>query len=117
VGTTTFLVTSLHGVEAIFWANAFRLLGALPDFKSALLYSLNAITSFGHTTLTLEPKWQLMGALEALNGWLLFGLTTAFLFSIIEKAWSVRRGGEEPGIDQTRVPANRAVPVEKKWCA
>ena len=58
-----------------------------------------------------------MGALEALNGWLLFGLTTAFLFSIMEKVWSLRRGGEEPGIDQTRVPANRDIPVEKKWRA
>ena len=99
VGTTTLLATCLHGIEAIIWAKAFRLLSALPDFKSALLYSLNAITSYGHTTLTLEPKWQLMGALEALNGWLLFGLTTAFLFAIIEKAW---RGAEGPGLDQKR---------------
>jgi hypothetical protein len=29
-----------------------------------------------------------MGALEALNGWILFGLTTAFLFSVMQKAWS-----------------------------
>jgi hypothetical protein len=35
--------------------------------------------------LTLREEWQLMGAMEALNGWLLFGLTTAFLFGIIEK--------------------------------
>jgi hypothetical protein len=28
-----------------------------------------------------------MGAMEALNGWLLFGLTTAFLFGVIEKIW------------------------------
>jgi hypothetical protein len=102
VGTTILLATSLHGIEAIIWAKAFRLLGAVPDLKSALLYSLNAITSYGHTTLTLEPKWELMGALEALNGWLLFGLTTAFLFSIIEKAWSLRNGAKKTGVDQTR---------------
>jgi len=87
VGTATLLATCLHGIEAICWAKAFQFVGALPNFKSANLYSLNAITSYGHTTLTLEPKWQLMGALEALNGWLLFGLTTAFLFTIIEKVW------------------------------
>jgi hypothetical protein len=29
-----------------------------------------------------------MGAIEALNGWLLFGLTAAFLFVIVEKVWS-----------------------------
>ena len=102
VGTTTLLVTFLHGIEAILWAKAFRLLGALPDRQSAILYSLNAITSYGHTTLTLERQWQLLGALEALNGWLLFGLTTAFLFSIIEKAWSFRAGAEKTAEDQTR---------------
>lgn len=94
VATTTLLATCLHGIEAIIWAKAFRLLGAAPDLKSAILYSLNAITSYGHTTLTLDAKWQLMGSLEALNGWLLFGLTAAFLFSIVQKVWSLGRGGE-----------------------
>lgn len=100
VGATTLLATCLHGIEAVIWAEAFRLLGAVTDLKSATLYSLNAITSYGHTTLTLEPKWQLMGALEALNGWLLFGLTAAFLFSIIEKVWSLGRGGERTVVDE-----------------
>jgi len=59
----------------------------MPDFKTAMLYSLNAITSYGHESLFLEPHWQLMGAIEALNGCLLFGLTTAFLFGIIQKIW------------------------------
>ncbi len=87
MGATTLLATSLHAMEAGIWAAAYRLLGALPDNKSAMLYSLNAITSYGHTNLNLENHWHLMGALEALNGWLLFGLTTAFLFGMIERIW------------------------------
>jgi len=62
--------------------------GALPDIKSAILYSLNAMTSYGHANLYLASRWQMLGALEALSGWILFGLTTAFLFSAIQKAWS-----------------------------
>lgn len=85
LGSTTLLVTILHGIEAVLWAVAYRILGALPDNKSAMLYSLNAITSYGHTNLSLDNHWHLKGALEALNGWLLFGLTTAFLFHIIQK--------------------------------
>jgi hypothetical protein len=50
-----------------------------------VLYSLNAITSYGHENLHLEDRWHLMGALEALNGWLLFGLTTAFLFAVLQR--------------------------------
>ena len=85
MGYTTLLVTFLHGVEAVIWAAAYRILGALPDNNSAMLYSLNAITSYGHINLNLDDHWHLLGALEALNGWLLFGLTTAFLFAMIHK--------------------------------
>jgi hypothetical protein len=88
VGVTTLSATCLHGIEAGIWAVAYRLLDALPDPKGSMLYSLNAITSYGHENLNLDDHWQLMGALEALNGWLLFGLTTAFLFAVIQKVWS-----------------------------
>jgi hypothetical protein len=81
------LATLLHGIEGALWAGAYRALGALPDSKSAMLYSLSALTSYGHANLYLEGQWQMMGALEALNGMLLFGLTTAFLFAMIQRIW------------------------------
>jgi hypothetical protein len=87
MGLTSLLGTLLHGFEAFIWATAYRLLGALPDNRSAMLYSLSAITTYGHADLYLEARWRLMGALEALNGMLLFGLTTAFLFAIIQRVW------------------------------
>ena len=90
MGTTTLWVTVLHGIEGALWALTYRLVGALPGARSAILYSLNAMTSYGHENLFLEPEWQLLGALEALNGWLLFGLTTAFLFGAIDKLRSLR---------------------------
>jgi len=85
------LMTALHGVEAIAWALAFRFLGAVPDNRSAMLYSLNAMTTYGHESISLDAHWQLMGALEALNGMLLFGLTTAFLFAMIQEVWQSHR--------------------------
>jgi hypothetical protein len=54
------------------------LLEALPDNRSAILYSLSAMTSYGRAILYLAPRWQMIGSLAALNGWILFGLTTAF---------------------------------------
>ena len=54
-----------------------------------MLYSLSAMTSYGHVGLYLERQWQMMGALEALNGMLLFGLTTAFLFAMIQRVWPI----------------------------
>jgi hypothetical protein len=88
VGMTVLSVTILHGFYCSIWAAAYRFLGALQDSRSAMLYSLNAKTSYGHENLNLEPRWQMLGALEALDGWILFGLTTAFLFTVIQKLWS-----------------------------
>jgi|ERR1700722_7790935 len=109
MGTITLLATCLHGLEAAIWAAAYRLLGALPDLKSSILYSLNAITSYGHENLTLKGHWQLMGALEALNGWLLFGLTTAFLFAVIQKVWML--DDSERAAARVDVNAARSAPV------
>ncbi len=92
---TSLEVTALHALETFIWAEAFQFLGALPDHKSAMLYSLSAMTTFGHADLYLKPRWQLMGALEALNGMLLFGLTTAFLFAMIQRVWPM--GASHPG--------------------
>ena len=85
------LLTVLHAVEAFAWAGAYVALGARPDFASAMLYSLNAMTSYGHAHLFLAKHWQLMGAIEALNGMMLFGLSTAFLFAVLREHWPTRR--------------------------
>jgi hypothetical protein len=78
---------TLHGLEAVAWALLYMWLGALPDASDAVLYSLGAITSYGHADIFLEDGWRLLGSIEAVNGLILFGLTTAFLFAAIQKAW------------------------------
>lgn len=93
IGVTVLAATILHAVEGMIWAAAYRFLGALPDNESAVLYSMSAMTSYGHANLFLEGRWQLMGALEALNGMMLFGLTTAFLFTMM---WPIVGTRKEP---------------------
>jgi hypothetical protein len=89
IAVTTIWATSLHAIEASIWAAAYRLLGALPDSKSAILYSLSAITTYGHSEIFLTEHWRLMGALEALNGIILIGLTTALMYGLIQRVWPV----------------------------
>lgn len=92
LGTATLVAILLHAVEAGMWAGVYVLLGALPDGRSALLYSLSAITTYGHEHIDLAAHWQLMGALEALDGMILFGLTTAFLYGMIRELLLDRPG-------------------------
>jgi hypothetical protein len=85
VGAMTLLATVLHGIEAGIWAIAYCLIGTMPNLRSSMLYSLGALTTYGHDNLFLEDKWRLLGTIEALAGWLLFGLSTAFLFWVIQE--------------------------------
>jgi hypothetical protein len=90
VGGSSLCTICLHGVEAWMWSVAYHLLGTLGgDHKEAMLYSLSVMTTVGGTNFHLEPSWALMGPLEALDGWILFGLTGAFLFALIQKVWSL----------------------------
>jgi hypothetical protein len=93
IAATVLAITGLHALEAVGWALAYVALDALPDWRSAMLYSLSAMTSYGHANLYLDKHWQLMGALEALNGMMLFGLTTAGLFSVLQNyaPWGTRK--------------------------
>jgi hypothetical protein len=97
LGAATLAAILLHATEAAIWAGVYELLAALPDGKSALLYSLSAMTTYGHERLTLASHWQLMGSLEALNGMILFGLTTAFLYGMIRELVADRSGSRTSG--------------------
>ena len=52
--------------------------------EAAILYSVDAMATRGATGLTLQPHWRMMGALEAANGMLLFGISTAFIFTVMQ---------------------------------
>ena len=102
MGVVAWLVTALHALEGFAWALAYRLLGAVGDMTDAVLYSFSAMTAYGHASVVLERRWQLMGALEALNGLMLFGLTTAFMFAMIGRV-----GRRRPGRGFSSGPARR----------
>ena len=91
IASTALAAAALHGLEATAWALLYVRLGAMSDVSSSMLYSLSAITSYGHSNIFLEERWRLLGAIEAMNGLILFGLTTAFLFAAIEEVRPVRR--------------------------
>jgi hypothetical protein len=87
IGTITtmgLLLAALHMIEAAFWAAAYLWLGALGSPEVAILYSVDSIATRGASGFMLQPHWQMMGALEAADGVLLFGISTAFIFTVMQ---------------------------------
>jgi hypothetical protein len=91
VALVALTAAALLALEAAAWAALYVWLGALAGGQAAMLYSLGSLTSYGHAEIFLEDRWRLLGAIEAVNGMILFGLTTAFLFASIEQVWPLRR--------------------------
>jgi hypothetical protein len=77
----------LHGIESMVWAVAYEQLGALPTPADAALYSVDSMTTRGESGLVLARQWRMMGATEAGDGMLLFGISTAFLFYVMQRLW------------------------------
>jgi hypothetical protein len=96
IGIVGLLLAILHGMEASFWAAAYLWLGAVGSQSDAMLYSLDSFTTRGESGLVLGADWRLMGALEAANGMLLFGISTAFVFTVIQRIITII---DKPGID------------------
>jgi len=80
-----FGVFALHTIEIWLYAAVFRLVGASPDFETALYFSTVTFSSLGYGDVVLLRDWRMFGAIEAANGVILFAWSTAFLLSIMAR--------------------------------
>jgi hypothetical protein len=84
IGTIGLSLAVLHGIEAALWAEAYLLLGALDTPAEAMLFSIDSMTTRDASGLTLHQHWQEMGALEGVAGVLMFGVSTAYMFFVMQ---------------------------------
>lgn len=84
IGLVAVILAVLHGLEGVLWASAYAWLGAFDSFADASLYSLSTMVTLDVPGLALPPRLRLLSALEAVNGVLLFGVSTAFLFAVMQ---------------------------------
>ena len=78
-----FALFFLHGVEIWLYALAHLLLGALPDLEVAVYFSTITYGTVGFDNDGFHPAWQLVSAIEGINGVLLMGWSTAFFVSMV----------------------------------
>lgn len=96
--STAVILLMLHVVEVIVWAVAYRWLNpisSLDTFEKAMYFSVVTFTTLGYGDVTLpEHEWRMLSGIEALNGILLVGWTTAFLFAVVQRSWSSTARGK-----------------------
>ena len=90
--STATVLLMLHIFEAFLWAILYLQLPAqagLKNFHEALYFSMITFTTLGYGDITLAQEWQLLSGVEGMVGIVVFGLTTALLFAVIQKSWRV----------------------------
>jgi Ion channel len=78
--------------EVWLWALVYWLLAALPNFADALYFSTVSFSTVGFGDVVPAEKWRLLGALEAVNGFLMIGWSTAYLIAASTRVGPFRSG-------------------------
>jgi hypothetical protein len=84
VMTVTLLALAGHLVEIVLWAFALDASGAVADIGAAIYSSAGSYTTSG-SDIPLPPQWKLLGPFEAVDGMLMFGISTAFIFAVVNR--------------------------------
>ncbi len=72
-------------LESGIWAAVYLKVGALSDLETALYFSTVTFTTLGYGDVTLDASWRLLASLQAANGTIMFGWTTALVMAVIRR--------------------------------
>jgi hypothetical protein len=68
----------------------FMICGEFHEFGTAYYHSAVNYTTLGYGDVIMSPKWGLLGPLEAADGILMFGVSTAMIFTLILRLTQAR---------------------------
>jgi hypothetical protein len=92
------MITVVFGLFAILtveiWLRAIfhLLIGSFPDIATALYFSSVTFSTLGYGDVLPPERWRLLAALEAVNGFLLIGWSTAYLIAASTRVGPFRSG-------------------------
>lgn len=72
-----------HLIEIALWAKLLVICGEFQQFEIAFYHSAVNYTTLGYGDIIMTPSWRLLGPLEAADGALMFGVSTAMIFAVI----------------------------------
>jgi voltage-gated potassium channel Kch len=74
-------------VEMLVWAETYIVLGEFTAIEPALYFSTVTFTTVGFGDVVLDDRWRLLSALEAANGIIMFGWTTAIVLYAVQRVY------------------------------
>ena len=81
-----------HLIEIALWAGLLVVCGEFQEFGTAYYHSAVNYTTLGYGDLIMSPAWKLLGPIEAADGALMFGVSTAMIFAVTSRVILARFG-------------------------
>jgi hypothetical protein len=114
----------VHLVNIALWAGLFWLCGEFEGFEAAFYHSAVNYSSLGYGDIVMSMRWRLLGPLEAVDGIVMFGISTALIVALMTRLIEQRMKATQSGMDGTLVkqaqPAapeqNRLTPAAQGGC-
>jgi ion channel len=87
VAGATLLTLAAHLIEIGLWALVLASSGEFTSLSAALYHSAVNYTSlgYGNGDVLMSVSWRLLGPLETADGMLMFGVSTATIFAVIQR--------------------------------
>jgi voltage-gated potassium channel len=88
--TTGVVLLLLHFIEMILWAFFYLFMpqgAGLKNLPDAIYFSMVTFTTLGYGDITLNMGFRQLSGMEGMVGIVVFGLTTAILFSVVQQLW------------------------------
>ncbi len=79
-----------HLIDIAIWAVLFLVCGEFSNFGTAYYHSAVNYTTLGYGDVSMTPAWRMLGPLEAANGMLMFGVSTAIIFAVMQRLIQAR---------------------------
>ena len=73
------------------WARVYIWLGVFDSLEQSVYYSIVNLTTLGFGDIIIDEEWRVLAALEAADGLILFGLSTAYLMEFISELRTSQR--------------------------
>ena len=86
-----FLLMSNSLLQIGIWAAGFVFVGQFSNYGDAFYHSAVNFATLGYGDIVMKSPWRILGALEAISGVLMLGLTTAVLSNVFTKLLHLRR--------------------------
>ncbi|MBO9444993.1 two pore domain potassium channel family protein [Ruegeria sp. R14_0] len=90
IATALAFIVLTHTIQVWIWAIVWVTNDVLPDWNTALYFSLVSFTTLGYGDIVLGEDLRIFGTFAAVTGLLAFGLSTAYMVALMTRVFQER---------------------------